>query len=79
MPHVLTLVEQFWHKVPGGTAKATERTLAALLDRDEFSLSGLAARHGEGSDRAVVDAPAPSPVDRIPDGCPVTYLSLIHI
>ncbi len=45
MPHVLTLVEQFWHKVPGGTAKATERTLAALIDRNEFTITGLSAAH----------------------------------
>ncbi|MDH3294192.1 MAG: glycosyltransferase family 4 protein, partial [Acidimicrobiia bacterium] len=45
MPHLLTLVEQFWHKVPGGTAKATERTLAALLDHHEFTITGLAAAH----------------------------------
>ena len=73
MPHVLTLVEQFWHKVPGGTAKATERTVAALLDRDEFSITGLAARH----------RPAPSGAEstdfgaaRVPRGCDIVYSRL---
>ena len=61
MPHVLTLVEQFWHKVPGGTAQATERTLAALLDRNEFTFTGLAAAHRPGSD--------PGARVRVPDGC----------
>ncbi len=59
MPHVLTLVEQFWHKVPGGTAQATERTLAALLDRNEFTITGLAAAH----------RPAARRRDHAGDGC----------
>lgn len=70
MPHVLTLVEQFWHKVPGGTAQATERTLAALLDRNEFTVTGLAAAHrpavgrrNGGRDVAV----------RVPDGCRLVH------
>ena len=39
------MVEQFWHRMPGGTATATEMTMAALADLGEFQLSGLAARH----------------------------------
>jgi glycosyltransferase involved in cell wall biosynthesis len=76
MPHVLTLVEQFWHKVPGGTAKATERTIAALLDRDEFAVSGLAARHGRARQSDVFGAIAAPPTHRIPGRCPVAYSSL---
>ena len=81
MPHVLTLVEQFWHKVPGGTAQATERTLAALLDRNEFTVTGLAAAHRPTRGRS--DGRA-----RIPDGCrliehrlprPVLYESWLRL
>ena len=62
MPHVLTLVEQFWHKVPGGTAKATERTLAALLDRPQFTATGLSAHRRSGSSD-------PDPAARVPARC----------
>lgn len=69
MPHVLTLVEQFWHKVPGGTAKATERTLAALLDRNEFTITGLAASHRPVRRRdGIHDGRS-----RIPEGCRVVH------
>ena len=44
-PQVLTVVEQFWHRDPGGTATATEQTMSALTDLNEFHLAGLAARH----------------------------------
>ena len=52
--HVLAVVEQFWHREPGGTATATEHTLAALAATEEFRLTGLAARHSppEQDDRA---------------------------
>ena len=43
-PHLLAVVEQFWHRLPGGTAWATERTLTALSS-DGFRITGLAARH----------------------------------
>ncbi len=66
MPHVLTLVEQFWHKVPGGTAQATERTLAALLDRNEFSFTGLAAAHRNRSSRSQGER-------RVPEGCRLVH------
>jgi glycosyltransferase involved in cell wall biosynthesis len=42
---VLAIVEQFWHKMPGGTAAATENTLAALGGLEDFDIVGLAARH----------------------------------
>lgn len=70
MPHVLTLVEQFWHKVPGGTAQATERTLAALLDRNEFTITGLAAAHRTTARRGGGDRDGRS---RVPDGCRVVH------
>ncbi|MEM7324293.1 MAG: glycosyltransferase family 1 protein [Actinomycetota bacterium] len=44
-PQVLTVVEQFWHREPGGTATATEHTLSSLTDLNEFHIAGLAARH----------------------------------
>ena len=44
-PHLLALVEQFWHRLPGGTATATERTLAGLAGAEGFRITGLAARH----------------------------------
>ncbi len=44
-PQVLAVVEQFWHRAPGGTATATENTLAALAGLDAFDIAGLAARH----------------------------------
>ncbi len=68
MPHVLTLVEQFWHKVPGGTAQATERTLAALLDRNEFTVTGLVAAHLRRNRR--------TGRSRVPDACRVVGLHL---
>ncbi len=63
MPHVLTLVEQFWHRVPGGTAKATEKTLDALAAENDLTVAGLAARHQPDSDPSI----------RIPASCPVNY------
>ncbi len=41
-------VEQLWHRVPGGTARATEETLIALAASGTVNLHGLAARHPEG-------------------------------
>jgi len=43
--HVVTTVEQFWHKVPGGTAHATKMTLGALDSLDEYKITGIAANH----------------------------------
>lgn len=45
LPHLLTIVEQFWHREPGGTALATEQTLSALASAGGFRITGLAARH----------------------------------
>lgn len=63
MPHVLTLVEQFWHRVPGGTAKATEKTLSALAAENEFTLTGVAAWHARRE----------GPARRIPASCRTIY------
>ncbi|MEM9565561.1 MAG: glycosyltransferase family 1 protein [Actinomycetota bacterium] len=53
-PHILAVVEQFWHRLPGGTALATERTLGALASDGRFRITGLAARHSppDQGDRA---------------------------
>lgn len=48
-PHLLAVVEQFWHRLPGGTATATERTLAGLARDERFRVTGLAARHSPPS------------------------------
>lgn len=38
-------LEQCWHRVPGGTATAALGTVAALVERDDLDLVGVAARH----------------------------------
>ncbi|MDH3753954.1 MAG: glycosyltransferase family 4 protein [Acidimicrobiia bacterium] len=46
MMQVAAVVEQSWHRVPGGTARATNETLAALTAHpDAPGLIGVAARH----------------------------------
>ena len=45
MLRVAAVVEQCWHRVPGGTAVAAARTLDALADRGDLDLVGIAARH----------------------------------
>ena len=56
---VAFLLEQAWHRVPGGTAVAAVESARALARRDDVDLVGLTARHGSG-------APPPSLVG--PDG-----------
>ncbi len=46
---VAITVEQLWHRVPGGTAVSTRRTLAALLERGDHKYVGIAARHRDRS------------------------------
>jgi glycosyltransferase involved in cell wall biosynthesis len=45
--HVASVVEQCWHKVPGGTARATQSTLEAMQRMGLARLTGVAARHSE--------------------------------
>ena len=45
MLRVAAVVEQCWHRVPGGTAVAAARTLDALAARGDVDLIGLSARH----------------------------------
>jgi glycosyltransferase involved in cell wall biosynthesis len=45
VPRVAYLVEQCWHRVPGGTAVATAEIANALIQRSDIELKGIAARH----------------------------------
>ena len=47
---VAMTLEQFWHRVPGGTAVAAFEMARALLDRD-LDLIGVAARHNQPPDQ----------------------------
>lgn len=57
------IVEQCWHRVPGGTANATVRTLSALAKRDDTELLGVSAFHRSAP---VVSIPTSIPVQRMP-------------
>ena len=39
------IVEQCWHRVPGGTAVSTVRSLAALAQHSDWEVVGIAASH----------------------------------
>ncbi|MGQ0616936.1 MAG: glycosyltransferase family 4 protein [Acidimicrobiia bacterium] len=54
---VAVIVEASWHRVPGGTAVATNELLRALGDRDDVRLLGVSARH-----RRPAPEPWPPPV-----------------
>lgn len=58
MSRVAITVEQFWHKVPGGTARATSHTLRALQRQGLHDLVGVAARHGS-QDPQILAVPVP--------------------
>jgi glycosyltransferase involved in cell wall biosynthesis len=45
---VAVTLEQCWHEVPGGTARAALDSVAALVERDDIELVGVAARHRRG-------------------------------
>ena len=42
---VAVTLEQCWHRVPGGTARATLDTVEAVLARDDVEQVGVSARH----------------------------------
>lgn len=74
-PQVLAVVEQFWHRAPGGTATATENTLAAIAALDVFDLVGLAARHSPpvaGSTPGQTQRP-PASWSRLPTGSTLRF------
>ena len=56
MLRVAAVVEQCWHRVPGGTAVAAARTLDALAEQGDLDVVGIAARHR----RPPADGLAPS-------------------
>ncbi len=64
---VAAVVEQSWHRVPGGTATSTIRTLDALASHADLELVGVAARHSE-----------PAPADLAPT-IPVEHLPLARV
>ena len=45
---VAFLLEQAWHRVPGGTAVAAVESARALAERDDVEVVGLTARHHAG-------------------------------
>lgn len=49
MSRVAVTVEQFWHKVPGGTARAVANTLSALIEDGTHEYLAIAARHRAGT------------------------------
>ncbi|MEM9201884.1 MAG: glycosyltransferase family 1 protein [Actinomycetota bacterium] len=63
-PRVAAVVESCWHRVPGGTATSTTRSLRAVRRRDEYDIVGLAAWHRR-----------PPVLDEL-DGLSVTHLPL---
>ena len=50
VPRVAYLVEQCWHRVPGGTAVATAEIANALIRRNDIELNGIAAWHKNAPD-----------------------------
>ncbi len=50
---VAAIVEQSWHRVPGGTAASTVRSLAAISRRPEWDVIGVSAFHLRGPDPLV--------------------------
>ena len=46
---VAVTVEQFWHPVPGGTARATHKTVRALQRFGDIDLVGVAAAHRDNA------------------------------
>lgn len=78
-PQVLAIVEQFWHREPGGTATATENTLSALVELDTFDVVGLAARHSPPVESAGATEPVghrPAPWSRMPAGSTLRFHAL---
>lgn len=63
-------LEQCWHRVPGGTATAALGTVAALAERGDLDLVGVAARHPEPAPEAFRP---PIPVRHLSLPRPVLY------
>ncbi|MGB8860386.1 MAG: glycosyltransferase family 1 protein [Ilumatobacteraceae bacterium] len=69
-------LEQCWHRVPGGTAVATLRTAAALGERDDLELIGVAGRHSRPPEAAWVPA---IDVAHLPIAAPWLYESWLRL
>ncbi|MEZ5341697.1 MAG: glycosyltransferase family 1 protein [Acidimicrobiales bacterium] len=67
---IAVMVEQFWHRVPGGTARATAETLRALVALDDLDIVGVAAAHRQSAASAFA-SPVPIKHARLPR--PVLY------
>jgi glycosyltransferase involved in cell wall biosynthesis len=63
-------LEQCWHRVPGGTARAVLETVSAMDALGEVDLVGVAARH---STPATASYEPPIPVEQLPLPRPVLY------
>ncbi len=70
IPRVAVTAEPFWHKVPGGTARAILRITEELLAGGRFDVEGVAARH---SASALAAVELPFPVHCYPVPRPVLY------
>jgi glycosyltransferase involved in cell wall biosynthesis len=73
---VAVTIEQCWHRVPGGVGRATVATAAALDQRPDLDVVGVAAAHRPGSQPAL-DPPVPVVHHRLPR--PVLYRSWHHL
>ncbi len=62
--HVAAVVEQCWHKVPGGTAVATVKSLSAVVGAGVVRVTGLAARHRDSP--GLEPPPVPLVTSRLP-------------
>jgi glycosyltransferase involved in cell wall biosynthesis len=72
LPRVAVTAEQFWHRVPGGTARAARRIIEELVAGGDHTLLGVAARHSTAT-AAAVELPIPVHRYRVPR--PVLYES----
>ncbi len=54
---VAVTVEQFWHPVPGGTARATHKTIRALQRAGGIDFIGIAAAHPDGMEESELTIP----------------------
>lgn len=70
MIRAAAVVEQCWHRVPGGTAVSTVRTLEALAERGDVEVVGVSARHRRPPP---ADLAPPVPVRAVPLPRPVLY------
>ena len=69
-------VEQLWHRVPGGTGRATRQTLIALSSITSVSTQGLAAWHRPSRRRLGLDI---GPVTFVPIPRRVLYESWLRL